>query len=109
MKFLCLAYGAESDWNALTSEEQAARLAQDEIIRKRGALMAALGKNVVTVTAWDGRPELTAGSFATSSVPLAGYSIIEANSIDEVIELVAQTPCPRTKGAVEIRAISTIN
>ena len=66
MKFLCLAYGAESDWNALTSEEQAARLAQDEIIRKRGALMAALGKNVVTVTAWDGRPELTAGSFATS-------------------------------------------
>lgn len=35
VKVLCLGYGAERDWNALTSEEQTTRLAQDEIIRKR--------------------------------------------------------------------------
>ena len=28
MKFLCLAYGAEADWRALSAEEQAALLAQ---------------------------------------------------------------------------------
>ena len=42
MKFLCLAYGAEKDWKALTKDEQDALLAQDEVLRKRGALMAAV-------------------------------------------------------------------
>jgi hypothetical protein len=41
MKFLCLAYGAEKDWKALTKDEQDALLAQDDVLRKRGALMAA--------------------------------------------------------------------
>jgi hypothetical protein len=40
MKYLCLAYGDEKDWNALTKSEQDDLLAQDEVIRERGALMA---------------------------------------------------------------------
>jgi hypothetical protein len=39
MKYLCLAYGAEHDWKALDKEEQDALLAQDDVIRRRGALM----------------------------------------------------------------------
>jgi hypothetical protein len=35
MKFLCLAYGAEKDWKALTTGEQTELLAQDEVIRRR--------------------------------------------------------------------------
>ena len=31
MKFLCLAYGDENAWNALTTGEQDALLAQDEV------------------------------------------------------------------------------
>ena len=42
MKFLCLAYGAEKDWKALTTGEQNELLAQDEAIRQRGAMMPAL-------------------------------------------------------------------
>lgn len=33
MKFLCLAYGAEADWKALTQDERDSFLAQDEILR----------------------------------------------------------------------------
>ena len=47
MKFLCLAYGAEKDWKALTKDEQDALLAQDDVLRKRGALMAAVAPEVV--------------------------------------------------------------
>lgn len=39
MKFLCLAYGDEKDWNVLTRKEQDEMLAQDEVLRKRGALI----------------------------------------------------------------------
>ena len=37
------------------------------------------------------------------SLPLAGFSIIEAETIEEVIQLVANTPCARARGAIEIR------
>jgi hypothetical protein len=41
--------------------------------------------------------------------PLAGFSIIEAADIDEVIRLVAVTPCARAKGAIEKRPIMFLN
>ena len=109
MKFLCLAYGAEADWKALSKDEQDALLAQDEIIRQRGALMAAVKTDVVTVRAPNGIAEVTDGSFAHPQAPLAGFSIIEANDLAEVIDLVAKTPCARAKGAIEIRPIMMIN
>lgn len=109
MKYLCIAYGAEKDWEALTKSEQEALLAQDEIIRKRGALMAAVEPTVTTVSAWDGKPTVTNNGVAELSVPLAGFSVIEAADIDEVIKLVAATPCARAKGFIEIRPIMFIN
>jgi hypothetical protein len=109
MKYLCLAYGGEKDWNALSKDEQDALLAQDEAIRNRGALMGAVETTVTTVRAWAGRPASTDGAFANSRVPLAGFSIIEAADLNEVIHLVAQTPCARAKGAIEIRPIPAIN
>jgi hypothetical protein len=109
MKFLCLAYGDEKDWKALSKEEQDELLKQDEVIRKRGALMAAVQSDVATVRAWDGMPNASDGAFADSGVPLAGFSIIDADSLEEVIQLVAGTPCARAKGAIEIRPITAMN
>lgn len=109
MKFLCLAYGAEDDWKALTKSQQAELLAQDEVIRDRGALMAAVKTNVVTVRAWDGVAKTTPGGVGELPLPLAGFSIIEAAGLDEVVELVSKTPCARAKGAIEIRPILMIN
>jgi hypothetical protein len=109
MKYLCLAYGAEQDWNALSGAEQQVLLAQDETIRRGGALMAAVETTVTTVRAWDGRPTTTHEGVAPLPAPLAGFSVIEAASVDEVIRLVAGTPCARAKGAIEIRPIMFIN
>lgn len=109
MKFLCLAYGDEKDWKALSDGVQNELLAQDEALRQRGALMAAVKTEVVTVTAWDGVPYVDRGAFAKAKAPLAGFSVIEAENIDEVVRLVADTPCARAKGAIEIRPILAIN
>jgi hypothetical protein len=110
MKFLCLAYGDAKDWAALTQEEQTELLAQDQVIRDRGALMAAIAPGVTTVAAWHGQPPTTSPeSLAQLPAPLAGFSIIDAADLDEVIQLVAKTPCAYAKGAIEIRPILTIN
>ena len=61
------------------------------------------------VRAWDGKPQTTDGPFGASFLPLAGVSIIEAASLDEAIRLVAQTPCARARGAVEVRPIAAHN
>jgi hypothetical protein len=109
MKFLCLAYGSEKDWSVLSKSEQDALLAQDEVLRKRGDLVAALEPKATVVRAWDGTPRTTDGPLNPSPLPLAGFGIIEAADLDEAIQLVAKTPCARARGAVELRPIAQSN
>lgn len=103
MQFLCLAYGSEKDWLALTKEEQEEFLAYDEVLRQRGDFVTAVKPDVVTVTAWDGTPRTSNKPFSELRHPLAGFSIIEAENVEEVVRLVANTPCARAGGAIEIR------
>jgi hypothetical protein len=109
MKYLILAYGDEKAWNALSKAEQDELLAQDEVLRKRGDIVAAVRQSAVVVRALDGTPTISNGPFAVSGLPLAGFGIIEAADLDEAVRLVAKTPCACARGAVEIRAIEAIN
>ena len=109
MKYLVLAYGDERDWKALSQAERDTLLAQDEVLRRRGSLVAAVENAVTTVRSWDGTPTTTGEPFARLLAPLAGFGIIEATDLGEAIALVAQTPCARAKGAVEIRPILQMN
>jgi hypothetical protein len=103
MKFLCLAYGDEAGWNSLSEGEKREVLAQDAVIRARGNLMAAVQTKVTTVRSWDRTLQVTDGPFAQGELPLAGFSVIEAESLKEVIELVSNTPCAHARGVIEIR------
>ena len=105
MKFLCLAYGDEKAWNALSKKEQDRLLSQDDMLRKRGDVVAAVDQAAKTVTAWEGTPMVTDSAFSISRLPLAGFYIVEASDINEAIQLIANTPCARAKGAIEVRAI----
>jgi hypothetical protein len=78
-------------------------LAQDAVIRNRGDLIAAVQTQVTSVRNWDGKLEVTGAPYAQHPLPLAGFAVIEAGSLEEVIELVANTPCARARGVIEIR------
>jgi hypothetical protein len=67
--------------------------------------MGAVEPKVTTVRAWNGTPERAKEPFPQLSVPLAGFSIIEAENLDEAVDMVAKTPCARAKGAIEVRPI----
>lgn len=103
MKFLCLAYGDEAGWNSLSKEDKSAALARDAVIRDRGNLMAAVEPAVTSVRTWDGKLEVNSEASAPRDLPLAGFSVIEAENIGEVIQLVSNTPCARARGYIEIR------
>lgn len=78
-------------------------LAQDDVLRERGDLVAALGP-AVTVTAWDGTPTTSDGPYADPDVPLAGFGVIEAEALQHAVSLVADTPCARA-GHVHRRGV----
>lgn len=101
MKYLCLAYGDEKDWKALSQSEQEALLAQDEVLRKRGDMVAPVGE-CTTVRTINDEVSTSRSPFARAQAPLAGFTLIEARDLDEAIALVSGTPCAQAKGAVEI-------
>jgi hypothetical protein len=103
MKFLCLAYGDETGWNSLSDEEKREVLAQDAVIRDRGNLMSAVQRTVTSVRNCDGNLQVNNKPLARNELPLAGFSVIEAENVEEVIELVSNTPCARAGGVIEIR------
>jgi hypothetical protein len=103
MKFLCLAYGDEDGWNALSADEKQDALAQDAMIQDRGDLMAAVRRTVTSVRNWDGNLNVEEKPFAQNELPLAGFSVIEAKNMEEAITLVSNTPCARARGVIEIR------
>jgi len=102
MKFLCLAFGDEAGWDSLTDEEKVEVLAQDDVIRSRGATMSAVLPQVTSVRNWHRKLEVSNQPYMTG-LPLAGFSIIEAEDVDEVVKLVSNTPCARANGVIEIR------
>lgn len=104
MKFLCLAYGDEAGWNTLSEEEKGEVLAQDAVIRDQGNLMSAVQGTVTSVRNWGSNLEVNHEPFARNELPLAGFSVIEADNVEEVIDLVSNTPCARARGVIEIRA-----
>ena len=42
------------------------------------------------------------GSFMSSSLPVAGFAVIEAPTLAEAISMVAKTPCAVAHGVVEV-------
>ena len=46
-------------------------------------------------------------SAAQQALPLAGFSVIEAENVEEVVKLVSNTPCARARGFIEIRPFLT--
>jgi hypothetical protein len=87
--------------------------AYNEMLVKRGVMKQGAGllasSRGARVSFSNGRPTVIDGPFAEAKELIAGYSIIEAKSLAEVIELVKQWPQSDGHGnvQVEIRPLAT--
>lgn len=108
MKYLCLVYSAESLLDAIPDSDC---LNYDEQIRKSGHCLASEALQPVhtatTVRVRDGKISITDGPFAETKEQLAGFYLIEAEHLDEAIQLAAKIP-PAQIGSIEIRPIRPI-
>jgi hypothetical protein len=117
MKFLCLAYGDEEKFNAMSTAELDAISgkcrALDDDLRKSGHLsaMGALhpASKAITVRSRRGKISVTDGPFTETKEQVGGFFIIEARDLKEAIRVASDT-APARLGehlgwGVELRAI----
>jgi hypothetical protein len=112
MKYLCLIYDEERDWDKMPPSESEAYLAEcmaaADGIRAGGhhlageALHPAATASVVRVRG--GRMSVTDGPFAETKEQLGGFYLVEARDLDEVVRLAATIPAART-GCIEVRPV----
>jgi hypothetical protein len=62
-------------------------------------------ETATTVRVQDGRTLITDGPFADTKEIFGGYYIIEAGSLDEVLEIASGIPAARLGGSVEVRPL----
>jgi hypothetical protein len=111
MQYLLLIYDNEQRWSGAYSE---AELKEYQAFGKEFA-SAIKGGNALeptnsakTVRVRNGQKLTTDGPFAETKEQLAGYYLIEANSMDEAANIAAKLPAARF-GSVEVRPIMTFS
>lgn len=112
MKFICLAYEEERKLNALSREEWEAlrreTLAYVEELQERGHLISAEPLQSVrtarTVRVREGKASVTDGPFAETKETLGGFFLIDADDLDEAVQLATGWPSARL-GSIEVRPI----
>ena len=110
MKYLLLIYQNEEAVLATPEEERAAMLAEyvafNATYGPRGLLVAGAelhgSESSTTVRVRERAPLLTDGPFIETKEQLAGYYVVDCETLDEALEVAAAIPSARF-GAVEVR------
>jgi hypothetical protein len=109
MKYLCLVYLENEKLHAVPDRECADC---GEGFRKRGLLIAAEAlepvETATTVRVRNGKVSITDGPFAETKEQLAGFYLIEANDLDDAIQVASKIP-PAREGSVEVRPVRQLN
>jgi hypothetical protein len=105
MKYLCLVYGEEKKFEAMTDDEC---MAYDAALRKRGQCLASEAlqpvETATTVRVRNGKVSISDGPFTETKVQLAGFYLIDARDLNDAIQIASQLP-PARVGSIEVRPV----
>jgi hypothetical protein len=112
MKYLCLIYENEKNWENLPAADSEAVMneyfAFTEEIRKNGKLVAAEAlqptPTATTVRVRNGKVSTTDGPFVETKEQLGGFYLIEAKDLNDAIQVASRIPSARF-GAIEVRPV----
>ena len=101
-RFVTIGYGDREGYDRTDPRVRQQAHAHDERLRSAGAEMGIAGAPVQVRNHDAAGVETSSGPFMRSALPVAGFAVIEAASLEEAIESVAQTPCAVAYGVVEV-------
>ena len=114
MKYICLGYINEKEWESATEEEQKAMMDEcftyDDELKKNGHFVGGeglQGSQNATILRWrNGKVSVTDGPFAETKEQIGGIMILEATDLNHAIRLLSKHPSLRLlrdRGSWEIR------
>lgn len=112
MKYLCLIYENEKDWESLPPAESEAVMneyfAFTNDIRTSGKYLGGEAlqptATATTVKVRNGKVSTTDGPFVETKEQLGGYYLIDAKDLNEAIQIASRIPSARY-GGIEVRPV----
>lgn len=101
-KFITIGYGDPADYDRPPQAVRDAAHAQDAKLVAEGAMVGIAGAPVQVRNPEAAGVETQDGPFMSSDLPIAGFAVIEAASLEEAVEKVSQVPCAVAHGVVEV-------
>lgn len=101
-RFITIGYGDEAGYERTPAGIRDAAHAHDARLQKAGVVMGIAGKPVQVRNPAAAGVETLDGPFMQSSLPVAGFAIIEAADLSAAVDLVSKTPCAVAHGVVEV-------
>jgi hypothetical protein len=101
-KFITIGYGSQDGYDRTKPAIRDAAHGHDAQLREKGTLMGIAGTPVQVRNHNAAHVETRNGPFMSSALPIAGFAVIEAESLDEAVKMVSQTPCAVAQGVVEV-------
>ena len=116
MKYICLGYLDEKQWETVPASEQTALMdecfAYDEVLREGGHFAGGEAlqspSNAATLRWKDGKVSITDGPYAETKEQLGGILILEATDLNHAIQLMSKHPGVRV-GPFEIRPAADLS
>jgi hypothetical protein len=101
-KFVTIGYGDREGYDRTDAAVRDEAHAHDARLRAAGAVMG-IADSPVQVRNHDGAGvSVESGAFMSSDLPIAGFGIVEAATLDEAVRLASRTPCAVAHGVVEV-------
>jgi len=101
-KFVTIGYGDREGYDRTDAAIRDAAHQHENKLRQSGVLMGTTGTPVQVRNPNGTEIATKNGPFMSSSLPVAGFAIIEAATLEEAVELVSRTPCAVAHGVVEV-------
>jgi hypothetical protein len=101
-KFITIGYGDQAGYEQTDHAVREAAHAHDARLRERGVDMGMAGSPVQVRNADAAGVHTQDGPFMSAALPVAGFAIIEAATLEDAIDIVSRTPCAVAHGVVEV-------
>ena len=101
-RFVTIGYGDQQGYDRTDAAVRDRAHAHDDRLRAAGVEAGMVGPPVQVRNHDDAGTTVEDGPFMSSALPVAGFAVIEAATLDEAVRMMAQTPCAVAQGVVEV-------
>jgi hypothetical protein len=105
--FITIGYGNKKGYDGTPENIRKAAHEHDELLATQGVVMGIAGQPIQVRNTHNIKLQKKTGTFMSADLPVAGFAIIEADTVEEAINMVSKSPCAVADGVVEVWPLLT--